>query len=227
MILNLIEFLLLIYHVCFDLSNTKICLFVFLSVVDTCLVCNSDLTSASTTKKRPLNDAQDDEDERIHNLSSNHAEKNVETTLSHLTTRLSTTNQFEDKIWVLDDAIRQGNVDLALHLIENTNSFLEQMNFQRETPLLLAAKFNRTELIEQILQKRPELIQQTDKLGNNIFHILARITNDQAKQTIEDILTKLDYKTKHFLVKQLNHDEQIPKQVAVNQNNLQCAKLFS
>ena len=58
----------------------------------------------------------------------------------------------------IDDAIRNGHIDLVLKLIEQvgdtspSNSLLERKNTDGQTPLLFATKFNYWILIEAILK---------------------------------------------------------------------------
>ena len=93
--------------------------------------------------------------------------------------------------------------------------------------MLVAAKFNHIELVDRILRKRPELVKQTDKLGNNIFHNIARTANATAVKTIEFVLRKLEPETKKSLLEQINAEHQTPKQVAAYHNNEQCFDLLS
>ncbi|CAF1188048.1 unnamed protein product [Adineta ricciae] len=196
-----------------------------------CLICDFDLTSSnstlSTTRKRPYSDFEEntDDDDQFSEKSSNQTNNDYET--STLIRELWTLTESEDPFSVLANHMQQRNPQVLFDLIENTNSFLEQTNLQGETPLLIAAKFNQIELIDRILHKRPELVKQTDKLGNNIFHNIARTAIDAAAKTIEFVLNKLEPETKKSLLEQINTDRQTPKQVAAYHNNEQCLGLLS
>lgn len=203
--------------------------------MDKCLSCNSNLTHTSTasptTNKRSYTDFEEDDSDEFSNLTFTRTENKEEVDHSYMrnsiiATRLYSSIQSDDKYLLLDNAIRQGQIDVVLKLIEEPNSFLERENNQGETPLLLAAKLNQNRLIKTILEKRPELARQIDQQGNNILHLLASVSGDKAKMTIENILTGLDSKTRKYLITKLNNDKQTPKQVAKNYGNIQCIELL-
>jgi hypothetical protein len=132
----------------------------------------------------------------------------------------------------LDDAIRRGHIDLIIKLIEQvgdvspSNSLLERENDDGETPLLLSAKLNQWILIETFLKKRIELSEKTDKCGNNIFHLLANVSDDQAHETIKNIREILPEDIRSKLLKKKNKDNQIPKDIAQMKNNNHCIDLL-
>jgi ankyrin repeat protein len=199
------------------------------------LSCNSNLmlssTASSTSNKRSYTDCEEDDADEFSNLTLTRIENKEEVDYSYMqnsiiTTQLYSSIESDDIFSLLDNAIRQGQIDVALELIEETNSFLEQENNQGETPLLLAAKLNQNILIKIILEKRPELVRQIDQQGNNLLHLLASVSGDKAKMTIENILMGLDSKTREYLITKLNNDKQTPKQVAKNYGNIQCIDLL-
>ncbi|CAF3920202.1 unnamed protein product [Rotaria sordida] len=132
----------------------------------------------------------------------------------------------------LDDAIRHGHVNLALKLIEQvvdmsiSPGLLERKNNDDETPLLLAAKLNQWILIEAILKKRLDLTENTDKNDNNILHLLANISENEANETIKNVLLLLPNNIKTNLLKKKNKDSQTPIQIAQSKNNTHCGDLF-
>jgi len=132
----------------------------------------------------------------------------------------------------LHDAIQYGHIDLVLKLIEQvsdmspSNSLLEQENNDGETPLLLSAKFNHWILIEAILKKRIDLSKKTDKFGNNMFHLLANVSEDKSYETIKNVLELLPNDIKTNLLKQKNKANQIPTEIAHIKNNIYCINLL-
>jgi len=132
----------------------------------------------------------------------------------------------------LDDAIRNGHIDLALKLIEqlgdmsSSNSLLERENNDGETPLLISAKLNQWILIEAILKKRLDLSEKTDKYDNNILHLLANISDDKANETMKNVLGLLSNDIKIKLLKTKNKDNKIPIEIAQIKNNTHCVDLL-
>ena len=132
----------------------------------------------------------------------------------------------------LDDAIRRGYFDLIIKLIEQvgdvspSNSLLERENDDGETPLLLSAKLNQWILIEAFLKKRIELSEKTDKYGNNIFHLLANVPDDQSHETIKNVLQILPLDIRSKLLKKRNRDNQLPKDIAQAKNNIRYIDLL-
>jgi ankyrin repeat protein len=143
------------------------------------------------------------------------------------TTGISSRMRSEDEFSLLENAIEQGNIDLAIKLTKKTKNFLERRNDQGETPLLLAAKFNQNRLIIAILKKQPELAQQVDQQGNNLLHLLANVQENQAKKTIENVLTLLDKNMKEWLISGLNRRQQTPEQIARKNDNMEYIDLLN
>jgi len=188
-------------------------------------------TLSPITNKRSYTEFEEDDGVEFLNLTLNRTQNREEVDHSSMPksifeASLSSSFQSGDKFPFLYNAIQQGDIDGALKLIEETNSLLEQENNQGETPLLLAAKLNLNKLIQTILEKRPELVNRTDKQGNNLLHLLASVPGDKAKTTIENVLTRLDNTTKERLIRNLNNNQQTPKQVANNHRNMQYIDLL-
>jgi ankyrin repeat protein len=132
----------------------------------------------------------------------------------------------------LNDAIQRGYTQLALSLIEQVidmappNRLLEKGNDNGETPLLIAAKYNQWKLIEAILKNRSDLAEQKDNDGNNLFHLLANLSEDQGSKTIKNVLTILSTELKVKLLKGTNKPNQIPFDIAQAHGNTQCIYLL-
>ena len=132
----------------------------------------------------------------------------------------------------LDDAIRNGYIDLVLKLIEQVSdaspstSLLERENLKGQTPLLLSAELNQSILIETLLKRRLDLSIKTDKSQNNILHLLARVADDRAERTIESVLAILPKDLQMKLLKQKNADNQQPWQIAQLKRNTHCLDLL-
>lgn len=132
----------------------------------------------------------------------------------------------------MEDAIRNGYIDLVLKLIEQvgdaspSTSLLERENLKGQTPLLVSAELNHWTLIETLLKKRIELSEKTDRCRNNIFHILACLPDDQANETIEQLLALLPKDMKIKLLKQKNQDNQQPWQIAQTKCNTHSIDLL-
>ena len=114
----------------------------------------------------------------------------------------------------LHDAIERGHEHLALALIEQAiemstdENLLDKLNSKGETPLLVAAKFNRGELVEAILKARPYLARHMDWEGNNLLHLLAgnEPTSDCA-EILSKVLSMLPDDLKRVLLREKNmHD---------------------
>ena len=194
-----------------------------------CLIYNSNFTSATpnplNNNKRTFTDFFEADEVQFDSLTLNHMETK-QFNHSHIrdfitAARISSAIKPEDQFLLLQNAIEKGNIDLAKTLIEQKNNFLERVNDRGETPLLLAAKLNQARLIRIILEKRPELIQQVDKQGNNLLHLLANVSEGKAQKTIENILMILDKRIAQSLILGLNREQQTPKQVAKNRGNNQ------
>ena len=134
----------------------------------------------------------------------------------------------------LDDAIRNGYIDLALRLIEQTtemssgpNNLLERTNADGQTPLLLAAKLNHWVLMKPILEKRLDLLEKVDNSGNNIFHLLADVSEDKAVDTIKHVLGLVPHYLKVKLFHQKNQEKQTPKGIAQAKNHSHYVDLFN
>ena len=142
-------------------------------------------------------------------------------------------SRFDDNSSPLTDAIEHGHVQLALPLIEQVidmpspNRLLEKGNENGETPLLIAAKLNHGKIIETILKKRSDLVEQKDKDGNNMFHFLANLREDKGTETIENILTILPNESKIKLFKETNKINQTPLDIAQSHGNTLCVKFLS
>jgi ankyrin repeat protein len=141
-------------------------------------------------------------------------------------------SKFDENTSPLSDAIERGHIQLALPLIEQVidmpspNRLLEKGNANGETPLLIAAKLNHGKLIETILKKRSDLVEQKDKDGNNIFHLLANLSEDKGAETIENILTILPNESKINLLKEKNTKNETPIDIAQSHGNTQCIDLL-
>ncbi|CAF1578302.1 unnamed protein product [Adineta ricciae] len=134
----------------------------------------------------------------------------------------------------LDDAIRNGYVDLALRLVEQTtemssgpNNLLERTNADGQIPLLLAAKLNHWILMKPIVEKRLDLLEKVDNSGNNIFHLLADVSEDKAVDTIKYVLELIPHNLKVKLFNQKNQEKQTPKDIAQAKNHSHYVDLFN
>ena len=114
----------------------------------------------------------------------------------------------------LNDAIERGHEHLALALIEqaiempDNDNLLDKQNSAGETPLLVAAKFNRGPLIEALLKARPSLARHTDREKNNLLHLLAgnEPTSDCA-EILNTVLSILPDDLRRTLLREKNmHD---------------------
>lgn len=191
--------------------------------MDVCLNCN--------VNKRPFTDLEEDGEVDFNDVIANLVDKQ-ESDLSGMqdfttATGISSRMKSEDEFSLLENAIEQGNIDLAIKLTKQTKNFLERRNDQGETPLLLAAKFNQNRLIIAILKKQPELAQQVDQQGNNLLHLLTNVQENQAKKTIENVLTLLDKKMKEWLISGLNRRQQTPEQIARKNDNMEYIDLLN
>ncbi|CAF1177836.1 unnamed protein product [Didymodactylos carnosus] len=105
---------------------------------------------------------------------------------------------------LLHKAIENGHHLLASELIHAyRRTGLERKNEHGETPLLCAAKQNAQHLIQLLIEKRAEIIYDTDNEMNNVFHHLVKHGNSSA--TIEWLLDYL--KTKLIVDVQQNFDK--------------------
>lgn len=141
-------------------------------------------------------------------------------------------SKFDENTSPLSDAIERGHIQLALPLIEQVidmpspNRLLEKGNANGETPLLIAAKLNHGKIIETILKKRSDLVEQKDKDGNNMFHLLANLSEDKGAKTIENILIILPNESKINLLKEKNTKNETPIDIAQSHGNTQCIDLL-
>ncbi|CAF4117448.1 unnamed protein product, partial [Rotaria magnacalcarata] len=132
----------------------------------------------------------------------------------------------------LNEAIQRGHTQLALSLIEQvldmspSQGVLEKQNENGETPLLIAAKLNQWKLMEPILRNRLDLVQQKDKAGNNILHLLAEIEEDEGAATIQNVFKILPNEITTKMLEQRNTDNQIPLQIAESHRNSSSCKLL-
>lgn len=105
-------------------------------------------------------------------------------------------------------------------------NLLERMNDDGEIPLLLSAKLNHWILIEAILKKRLDLSEKLDKSDNNIFHLLANISDDKSYETIQNLIGLLPDNIKKNLLKKKNKDNQLPIDIAQIKNNMKSIDLL-
>jgi ankyrin repeat protein len=106
------------------------------------------------------------------------------------------------------------------------NRLLENENENGETPLLVAVKLNEWKLIEAILKSRSDLARKKDKNGNNLFHLLANLSEDKGVETIEKVFAILPNEVKMNLLKEQNKSQQKPMDIAQSQNNTSCLELL-
>jgi ankyrin repeat protein len=180
--------------------------------------------------KRSFSEVEETDGVQLNELTPTGMEKE-EFDFSHIhnfisTARVSPTKR-ADQFWQLENAIQQGDIDLAIKLIKQTNSYLERRNDQGETPLLMAAKFNQNKLIVAILKKQPEFARQVDKQGNNLLHLLANISENKARTSIDNVFMLLNDQLKVQLMLERNQFEQTPDQIARNQRNMEYVDLFN
>jgi ankyrin repeat protein len=198
------------------------------------LNCSSNISpttvNPSNSNKRLYSDVFENDEVRSDYSNSNQME-NDEQGLSSIQDYISTAQESssirsDDRFSLLNDAIRRGDTNMALGLIDQTNHFLQQENEEGDTPLLLAARLNRCQIITVILKKQPDLAQQTDRQENNLLHLLAGVPEDKAKDAVKNILEKLENKTKKSLLLMSNKTGQIPRQIAETHGNNQCIDLL-
>ncbi|CAF1167123.1 unnamed protein product [Didymodactylos carnosus] len=132
---------------------------------------------------------------------------------------------------LLEQAILNGNLMLIKQLIKVLLiDTLKQQNGKGETILLICAKLNNKDLIAQLLERHLNLVYDLDYRKNNVFHLLAstKLNNDKSYETIEFILNYLNEKSINIceIFNKENIDQFTPLQLAVQNNNLQCVKLF-
>ena len=128
--------------------------------------------------------------------------------------RSSASRTHPDSFALLEDAIRRGDSKTALRSIQQQPRLLEESNRDGDTPLLLAARFNRRAVIGTILRTRPELVEQVDRRANNLLHLLAAHSNEEGMATIEAINTVVNSDVRRRLMVSANHGGQTPLQVA-------------
>ncbi len=132
----------------------------------------------------------------------------------------------------LHDAIQHGHTQLALAFIKqivnvpSLNKLLKNKNENGETPLLIAARLNQWKLIESILKPRSDLAKQKDKDGNNLFHLLANLSEDKGVETIQNVLAILSNELKVNLLKEKNKTNQKPMDIAQFHNNTSSLELL-
>ncbi len=137
-------------------------------------------------------------------------------------------SKYEEDPSPLHEAIENGHTQIALALIEqildmpSPNRLLENEN---ETPLLIAAKLNQWKIIELILKTRSDLIQQIDKNGNNLFHLLTNLSEDKGVETIDKLLQTFPNDIKNLL-KEENKQHQTPMDIAQSNGNTQSLDLL-
>ena len=189
--------------------------------MDACLNCNS--------SKRSRTDFE--EEDGVHFIDSILEQTDEkEFDLAHVqngiaAARGSTTNGI-DEFSLLEDAIHQGDIDLAWKLIRQTKSYLERENDRGETPLLMAAKWNQNPLLGAILKKRPELAKQIDRQGNNLLHLLAIVSENKAEKTIDNVFMFLNKQMKEYLLLGVNHRQQTPQAMARDHGNIRYLDLL-
>jgi ankyrin repeat protein len=140
----------------------------------------------------------------------------------------------EEKPPPLNEAIQRGYIDLALALIEQViemqapNGLLKKEDENGQTPLLVAAANNQWTIIEIILNKRPDLAEQKDKNGNNVFHLLANLSeDDKAAETMQNVMKILSNDVKVNLLKAKNENNQTPIEIAQSNGNTQYVNLLN
>ncbi|CAF4562196.1 unnamed protein product [Rotaria sp. Silwood1] len=133
----------------------------------------------------------------------------------------------------LNDAIQRGHIQLALSLIEQVfymqalKDLLEKENKNDATQLLIAAKCNQSTLIELILKYRSDLVEQKDKNGNNLLHLLANLNEDKGAEIIKNVFKILPEPTKTMLLLEKNQSSEIPVDIAQWHSNNLCFDLLN
>jgi ankyrin repeat protein len=206
----------------------------FSILVDKCLSCNSNLMSTMANprnnNKRPYStfDDTDEVDSYVYPTDRMEIKEVDQSHILELITSVPAAPhiKIEDQFMTLENAIQEGNIELAINLIKQSNSYLERRNDQGQTPLLLAARFNQARLIRAILKKRPELAKQVDRQKNNLLHLLAKVSEDSATEATNNIFMILDNKMKELLISGLDEDKQTPEQIAAIHGNRQFIDLL-
>ncbi|CAF0922379.1 unnamed protein product [Didymodactylos carnosus] len=128
---------------------------------------------------------------------------------------------------LLEKAIQNGHLTLAKQLIKVLQiDTLKRRNERGETALLLAAKLNRKDLIELLLNRHIDLVYDIDYRRNNIFHLLTiNIDSTDAIEFIFDYLKQKSINIREIFDTE-NSDHLTPLQLARENNNLRCIKSF-
>ena len=128
---------------------------------------------------------------------------------------------------LLHDALSQNNSDLLVKFIPNaTIEILQQKNDLGESFLLHAVRLNCKEIIKSLLARNrsEELIDDTDKKKNNIFHVTAfHSTSSEISDLLIDYLLKKSINIQEKF-DNFNQDSQTPLQLAIYKNNLLVTK---
>jgi hypothetical protein len=91
----------------------------------------------------------------------------------------------------------------------------------------MAAKLNQNRLISAILKKYPEFAKQVDKQGNNLLHLLANVSENKARTTIDHVFILLDNQMKKQLILGRNQLGQTPEYVARYHRNMEYIDFFN
>ena len=204
-------------------SMALISFLVFSFLVDYCLTCHSNKRSFAdftTNDNFPFNDVSV---EPINNPETDLLEMRHFLTATRTIPPGNRLNLFE----MLENAMNQGNIDFAWQLIGQATNILEQRNDRGETPLLIAARLNQQKLILSILSRRMDLATQIDHQSNNLLHLLANISTNRAKETIEKVFSLLDSRSKDRLISELNQSQERPADVAKNHGHNEYIDLLN
>ncbi|CAF2375946.1 unnamed protein product [Rotaria sp. Silwood2] len=165
-----------------------------------CLACGSNLIftniNSSNNKKRPFIEFDEADAFKFSELARDRTRKKE---FNHsdirnmvITTQKSIPVKLDNQFPLYNKPIRERDFDSAFTFIKKTMNCFEQKSNQNETSIFNTTELNQSRSIETILKKQSKLAKQVDNKSNTLLHVLASISKDNAKETIENIATILD-----------------------------------
>ncbi|CAF1060927.1 unnamed protein product [Rotaria sordida] len=179
-----------------------------------CLACGTNFifknVNSSNNNKRSFIEFNEADEIKFNELARDRTRK-IDIEHSHIrnltnTTQKSTPIKFNNQFALYDNRILERNIDSAFKLNKRTSNFFERKPTHDEILLLNPTELNQIRSSEAISKKRPKLAKQVENKGNNLLRVLASVSTDNAKETIENIATILDDEMKRYLISTLNQD---------------------
>jgi ankyrin repeat protein len=99
------------------------------------------------------------------------------------------------RVTALHYACKRGHLAVVKYLIQETKVNINTLKKGKMSPLLLAAKHSRTEVVHYLIEKGANL-HHTDKNGWNIIHWAARTANDSLLWTFYNIGMHMNVRTR-------------------------------